>query len=433
MKINIDDKESIAGVKKILFNSGWLISEQIVRLLVGLFVSVWIARHLGPTDFGTLTFLQAFASLFIIIGTLGLNRIVVRELVVANGDANQEQCLLSTVFLLRLFAACILYIVSLAIGIGFDQAQPAYIAVVTCAVFFTTCETFDLSFQSRVNARPVVLARSVGFFISSALKIVLLASGAKLGSFVIMCLADNVISGLAVILAYRGYLGKLPIRSFKVSLAYAMLGESWSEIIAAFSGLLFMRLDQIMLANMLDTNAVGIYSASAKLSEIWYFLPVAIVSSAFPAVIASREEGANVYWRRLGSLLNFLVALFYAVLMFVYIYASDLIPMIFGDGYTKSVAVLHVHIWCGLMVCFAQVSGAWLVNEKMIRFNLMRNLTGAMLNFALNCILIPYYGALGAAIATMSSFVCAYFLFDFFHPSLRRMGMLKLKSLIFAA
>lgn len=424
---------SMANVRRILFNSGWLIGEQALRMLVGLFVGAWIARHLGPTDFGTLTFLQAFASLFTIIGTLGLNRIVVRELVTVQGDAQQEQRLLATAFLLRLLAAVVLFAFCLAIGIGFDQARPVYIAVIACSVFFTACETFDLAFQARTHARPVVLARSASFFVSAILKIALLASGAGLGAFVLMCLIDVALSGGAVILTYCGHWGRPTLRCFDAATARKMLGESWSEIIAAFSGMLFMRVDQIMLANMTGLDTVGVFSAAAKLSEIWYFLPVALVSSAFPSVIASRAEGDAVYWKRLGRLLNFLVALSYGVLVCVLFGASSVVSMIYGSGYADSVPVLYVHIWCGLMVCFAQVSGAWLVSERMTRINLVRNLCGAILNLALNWFLIPRYGAMGAAVATLSSFVFAYFLLDFLHPALRRMGMLKLKSLFLAA
>lgn len=433
MTISIAARESITSVRRILFNSGWLIGEQALRMLVGLFVSAWVARHLGPTDFGTLTFLQAFAGLFTIVGTLGLNRIVVRELVAAQGEVRQEQCLVVTAFLMRMLAAVILFAFCLAVGIGFDQARPAYIAVIACSVFFTACDTFELAFHARVHARPVVLMRSVSFFISSALKVVLLAWEAELGAFVVMCLVDVALSGVAVILAYRGSWGWPPLRSFKVSVAGAMFGESWSEIIAAFSGMLFMRVDQIMLANMVGLDAVGIFSAAAKLSEIWYFLPVAIVSSAFPAVIESRAGGDAIYWRRLGRLLNVLVALSYGILAIVLLGAPVVVSMIYGSGYAESVAVLYVHVWCGLMVCFAQVSGAWLINERMTRINLVRNLCGAGLNLVLNWILIPLCGVMGAAIATLSSFVFAYLLFDFMHPSLRRMGVLKLKSLLLAA
>ncbi|PWV65634.1 flippase [Plasticicumulans acidivorans] len=422
-----------SNTRKILGNSSWMLFEQISRMLLGLFVGVLIARHLGPMEFGNLSFLQAYISLFSIISALGLNRIVVRELVNVSGDAEKEKEIIITAFCMRVSAAVVLFVVCVAVGVIFNQSRMDYIFIISFSLFFTPFETFELLFQARTNSRPVACARSIVFFGSAVLKMILLFLGAGLQVFVVMCLVDVILSAVAVKITYKMKWGALYFNQFNFKAAKNMLTESWSEIIAAFSGMLFMRIDQIMLANLAGPDAVGVFSAASKISEMWYFVPVAIVASAFPTIVASREHGDALYWKRLGRLMNALVGLSYVVLIITFSSAAYFIPLVYGADYVESVPVLYIHIWCGLMVCFAQVSGAWLVNEKKIRLNLFRNVLGAVINLVLNFALIPVYGPVGAAIATMLSFMFAYFIFDLFYPPMKKMGLLKLRSLLLAA
>lgn len=434
MNLKFADGKQVSNIRRIVYNSGWLICEQMLRMLFGFFIGAWVARYLGPDEFGVLTFLQAFISLFTIIGTLGLNRIVVRELVVVQDNAQQSLSLLTTAFFLRITAAVVLFALCLILGFSFGQSRPLYISIIACSIFFNACETtFELAFQARTFMRPVVIARAVVFFVSAAIKIGLLLANAGLTAFVLMCLIDVAFSACAVVLAYVMNFRAPRLKYFDWEMARNMLRESWSEIIAGFSNMLFMRVAQIMLANMSSVESVGIYAAAVKLAEIWYFLPVVLVSSAFPTIVKSRSIDEKAYWRNLGRLLNFLAAGTYVVLLLVLLWASDIIHMVYGASYAASVQVLYIHVWCGLLVCFAQVSGAWLISEKLTSINLMRNILGAAVNLVVNFLVIPGYGAMGASCSALISFFIAFFAFDFFHPKMRKMGIMKAKSLLLMA
>ena len=69
------------GFKKYFVNTGWLFFERIIGMAVTFFVGVYVARYLGPANFGLLSYAGSFVGLFMGISALGLNNIVVRELV----------------------------------------------------------------------------------------------------------------------------------------------------------------------------------------------------------------------------------------------------------------------------------------------------------------------------------------------------------------
>jgi O-antigen/teichoic acid export membrane protein len=418
------------GVKKILANSSWMASEQIIRMLVGLFVGVWIARQLGPYQFGELSFATAFSSLFGIIATLGLNRIVVRELVKNAEDQNYAEILINSVIGVRLCAALFMFLLCTLIAWLAEQGNYILVGIISAGFLFSSFDCIDLFFQSRVEARVTMVARTVAFASITIIKIILLLFNASLIAFALITLAEFIFSAVALWIVYQ-------IRGFKIQLfridwhiAKSLINESWTEIIAGFSVLLFMRIDQVMLKNIIGSEAVGIYSVATRLSEAWYFIPIALVASTFPSIIRQREIDPKKYISNLEFLMTSLVALSYSVILVISFIAEPIISSLYGTAYRESAQVLVIHIWCGLFVSLGISSGSWLIAEKKIKLNLYRALLGALTNIFLNLLIIPKYGVVGAAYSTLLSLMSAYLFFDFFVPSMHSIAKNKIKALL---
>ena len=99
------------GLRKVLSNTSWLMLDRVVRMGLGLVVGVWVARFLGPAQFGTLNFGIAFVALFATFTTLGLELIVLREVVLRPEDTHE---ILGTSFTLRALGS----IMAPAVAIG---------------------------------------------------------------------------------------------------------------------------------------------------------------------------------------------------------------------------------------------------------------------------------------------------------------------------
>src|SRR3546814_6946991 len=76
--------------------------------------------------------------------------------------------------------------------------------------------------------------------------------------------------------------------SISLPLARRLLGQSWPLLLSGFAVMTYMRIDQIMLATMLDDHAVGVFSAALRVAEVWYFIPMAITGAAFPRMLEKR-------------------------------------------------------------------------------------------------------------------------------------------------
>ena len=199
-----------------------------------------------------------------------------------------------------------------------------------------------------------------------------------------------------------------------------------SSMVIAF----YMKIDQIMIKEILNTEAVGQYAAATRMSEAWYFIPMVISSSLFPAIINSKEKSEELYNSRLQKLFDLMVWMAIAIALPMTFFSDWLVELLYGNQYGEAGGVLSVHIWAVLFVFLGVASGKWYINENFQKLSFWRTFYGMIINVILNFILIPKYGIIGAAFATLISQAMAAYFFDAFNKETRIMFFMKTKTLI---
>jgi polysaccharide transporter, PST family len=201
-----------------------------------------------------------------------------------------------------------------------------------------------------------------------------------------------------------------------------------------FSGIavtIYMKIDQVMLGQMASDHDVGIYAAAVRISELWYFIPLAIVSSVFPSIIRARELDQQLYTRKMLRLFSLMSAIALTIAVPLTFLASPLVTFAFGEPYAAAGPVLSVHIWASLFVFLGLASSTWYIAEGLIRLSFYRTTLGATVNVLLNLVLIPRYQSMGAAIATVVAYGLAGVVANAFSSKTRALFVLQVKSLAF--
>jgi O-antigen/teichoic acid export membrane protein len=170
---------------------------------------------------------------------------------------------------------------------------------------------------------------------------------------------------------------------------------------------------------MLGDEAVGVYSAAVRISEVWYFIPTAIIASVFPAIVVAKKQSESLYRQRLQNLYNAMVALALVVALPMTFLSSWVIGLLFRNAYADAGPVLALHIWSSIFVFLGLASGSGYLTENLHMLAFGRTLLGAIVNVLANMILIPQYGILGAAMGTLLAQMAAAYLFDLIHPKTR--------------
>lgn len=417
------------NLQKIIANFGWLFADRILRMGFGLFVGVWVARYLGPQQFGLYNYTMAFVGLFTPLAGLGLKSIVVREIV---REPLRKNEILGTAFVLKLLSGLLTICIAVATIILLrpdDNLSRWFVGIMATGYILQAFDTIDFWFQSQVKSRNTILAKNTAFIVGIILKVILIQTQALLIAFVWLGLIELILSAVGLVFSYQ--LNQHNLFNWRVdkSLAKKLLQDSYPLILSGFAIVIYMKIDQIMLGEMLGNKSVGIYSAAVKISEIWYFLPMAVYSSITPAIINAKKISQELYYHKIQETLNFMVAITYALSVIITFSSSAIISNIYGINYVNAVPILSVHIWASTFIFIGVIKEIYIIAENITTVSFLSSLCGAIINVLLNFYLIPIYHELGAAIATVIGYsIPAYFMCVLYSP-LRPMGKLMTKSL----
>lgn len=418
---------------KIAKNIGWLSAAKVLQMAFAMLVGAWVARYLGPEQYGLLNFALAFVALASSFAAFGLQGIVVRELV---RKPEQTNHLLGTTFVLKLLGGLVsffLIVVAIHIVNPQDNLAIALVTIIAIKAVLMAFGTIDLYFQATVQSKYAVIAATTGLFIGALFKIALILAEAPLVYFAIAVVLETAVTGMMLLWVYQQQVGSLILWRPSLQRAKGLLRESWILTLSSIGVVIYLKIDQIMLGIMLDTEAVGIYSAAVKLSEASYFLPIFIAASTFPTLISSREQNKAVYSQQLQKLYDLMMWLALGVIIIATAVAPFAINLLYGPAYAASTEILIIHIWASIFVYFSQVLSKWLINERLTWFSPLRQGAGALANVLLNLFLIPRYGGVGAAIATLFSYAMATYFISLCLPDTREAARMMTLALLVPA
>jgi O-antigen/teichoic acid export membrane protein len=330
--------------------------------------------------------------------------------------------------LLLIPTAVLIYVWFRSMAVIQDESLAILIAFCGLAALFKSFNIIDSYFQSRVQSKYVVHVQNICLLISAGVKILLILLKLPVIYFALALALDALFLAIGLVFIYhRKASQKIILWQFNIGRAKSLFRQSWPLILSAVMVSLYMQIDLVMLKTK-GSEAVGIYSAAARISEAWFFIPVAIVTSVFPAIIHARKTDLPRYNKRLQNLYDLLVGLSLPVALVISVGANTIITILYGNQYNGAGLMLAIHIWSGIFVFLGSASSQYLLAEGYTVISFKRTAIGAIVNILLNIWLIPLYSGVGASIATLIAYFVATFSILLF-PQSRRQGIMMLKSL----
>ncbi|EMN58567.1 polysaccharide biosynthesis protein [Leptospira borgpetersenii serovar Javanica str. MK146] len=398
---------------------------------MGMFLGVWIARYLGPDSYGKLNYVIAYIALIGSFTNLGLDGVVVRELI--KEKAHKEE-ILSTSFLLQLIAGMIAFAVAILLIplLRPDELDLFWMVfLVGLTLIFRAVGVVRYWYEAQVLSKYFVWLDNGLFFVFSGVRILLILNGLGIFPFIWTALIESSISLFGYYLLYKYHNGSLSVLHANWRRARTLLRDSWMLLLSGLAVIVYMRIDQIMIGQMMGDEAVGIYTAAVKISEVWYFIPMAVASSIFPAILKAKEFSQELYLERLGLLHSFMFLLALMIAIPMTFLSDPIIRLFFGEKFSEAGAVLAIHIWAGIFVFLGVASSRYYLTENLPKGELYKSISGCLTNIILNYFLIPLYGIKGAAIATVISQFVASTLFNLLFKRTREIFFIQLESVFF--
>ena len=388
--------------KKITKNIQWLFFDRVFRLGLSLLINIWLVRYLGPSQFGQLNYALAYVGLFGALVSFGLSEIVVRDLV---GDSDSRHATLASAFFLQFLGAIIGIFFLIVFLNWFDDGVSAQtrnmILLFGFALLFKPADVVRYWFEANVNSRVVVWVENGVFIFFAIIKVLLIFYKTELLVIAWVLFLETCFTSIFLLLAYSWSGGSLRKWKPRVQKSLDLLRDSWPLALSTVAILIYMKVDQVMIGNTLGDEAVGIFSSATKLCEVWYFMPMIVASSVFPAILGLRSSDKEMYLRRMQSLYDLMAYLSLAVAIITTIFADQIIYLLYGPAFKDASLVLATMIWSGVFVSLGVARSKWLVAEGLQHIGYFYTLAALVVNVVGNYFFIDFFGVVGAAYASI--------------------------------
>ncbi len=419
-------------MRQIISNTAWLFADKILQMGLSLVVGVWVTRYLGPTQFGTLTYAMTFVSMFGSIASLGgLGSIVVRD--IARDPACKDESL-GTAFALQLTGGFLTLVVAVGAILLLNPRESLthwLVGILAAGTIFNGFNTIDFWFQSQVQSKSTVLARNSAYVFMCAVRFALIQIKAQLIMFAWARLAETALSALGLVVAYRTQGNH--IQAWRVSWRRAkeLLLECWPLVLSGVAVYMYANIDQLMLGSILQDNKseLGFYAAAVKISTLFDFFPMVLASSIFPKLTQLKEKNEEDYLNKIQIYFDISIFLWLAVALPISILSPYIIPILYGQEFAPSIPLLSVYAWSQFGGILGVARSTFLAIEGKLHYSLIFSSIGALLNISLNYFLIASYGAMGATVATIITYLVVIILLNFIIKDINFVGTLIIRSL----
>lgn len=382
-----------------IYNTIWNIGGKVLQMGLSLVVGLLSARYLGPSNYGVIGYTASFVSFFSVICQLGFTSIAVKELL---DNKETEGEVLGTSIFLRVCTSIISSVAITILVYIMDNGDRVIVWVAflqSLSLLFQSFDMFHYWYQSRMETQVSVKVQTAAYLIMSAYKIALLAFGMSVQWFAFSTALEAAAVALFLYVAYC----KKGTQKLSVSLTYGkkMFKESYHFILSGLMVTIYSEMDKIMLKQMLSAEATGFYVAANKVASLWGFVLMALINSAEPLIIATRSKDYNQYIKKNKQLYAAVIWIGAAAGFVVTILGKWIILILYGETYLAATSSLQISAWYTLFAMLGTARGVWVVCENKGKYVKYYLGVGAVVNVVLNYLLIPIYGAAGAAAATL--------------------------------
>jgi len=415
---------------KVLGNASWMVAEQLVQMLISFVIGMITARYLGPSNYGVINYCAAYTAFFTSIALLGIEAIVVKELV---AHPEKEGEIIGSAIALR-FVSGLLSIFSILLILYFVDNGNRLILTVgflqSLVLVFRAFEIFDFWFQAKLKSKYASILKSVTYILVAIYKVYILVAGKSFEWFAFSTSLDFLLIAIFLSFAYRRHDGEKLSVSKETS--KILLLQGYHFIISNLIITVYAQMDKVMIKHFLSDEKTGLYSAALMICTYWHLIPTAIVNATRPVIMELKNNGNDkMYKYRLKQLYALLIWMGIGVSLIISLLSKPIMLIVYGETYEIASSALAIAIWYTTFSTLGVARGNWLVCENKNKYAKWFVLSGAIVNLVLNFALIPKLGINGAAFATLITQIVVSYVAPLFFKETRENTKDMLEAIIF--
>lgn len=427
-------RDEMSRIKQLLSskfsnNASWIIGAKVYQMAVNLVISMLTARFLGPANFGLINYAASYVALFTSLCTLGINNVIVNELI---NNRNLQGRLLGSSITMRLASSLLSLVTILALAWGLNPDEPLtrqVVLIYSTTLIFQCFDTLNYWYQSNLMSKVSSRIAIVGYTAGAIYKTVLLILGKDVRWFAFSHALECAFVAVLLVVFYSREMGGTQPLCWSRPHEKTLLRKSYHYILSGLMIAVYGQMDRIMLKEMLGETSVGYYSAAYTVCTAWPFVLAAIIDSARPIILEEYKAGSSMYETHIIRLYSAIVYISLAVGLVMTVFSKPVILLLYGREYLPAWGALCILCWFAAFSYLGGARSVYTVPQGKQKYEKYLAAAGAVCNLILNAILIPVWGINGAAFATLITQIFTNVVMGFFIPAIRENNILILKSL----
>ena len=401
--------------EKVVRNIVWAVTGKVVTLLGGLLVGIFVARYLGPDQYGLMSYVVSYVSIFQVLAAFGLDNIEIRE---ESRSPEEKDKILGTAFSIKVtLAAIAILLVALTVWLfEADSFTKWMIILYSISMIANSFGVIRNYFTSLVWNEYVVKTEITRTFIGAAIKVGLLLLQAPLVWFIVATLLDTILIAGGYIVSYRRKVDSVRKWTFDMGMAKFMIKQSFPLAVSLSAVLIYHRLDQVMVGKLLTNTELGYYSVACKFTEIIMFIPTILTQTITPILVRIHKANFDEYRAKTQLFVNITVWVCIIMSIIVAFCSHIIIICTFGAQYLPATIILQVLSFKTVGDALSSTAGHMIIIEGKQQYAWIRSVTACFVCVGLNLICIPRWGTIGTAIASILTYLYAGTFSNIFIP-----------------
>lgn len=413
---------------KIVRNVFWAVTGKIVTLFSTLIVGIFVARYLGPEQYGLMNYVISVVALFSVLSVFGTSEIIIREL---SKKELPKEVILGTSFYTRLTLAVVTFsVICIYLLLSNESATTSILILVySLSSIFSCFDVIRFYFTSIIQNEYVVKSEILRTLVGAGIKVVLLLIKAPLWAFIAALTFDFILLAGGYIVAYRNKVARLSTWKFDVKFAKYLLTVSFPLLISSAAVIIYQRIDQVMIGKMLDNESLGYFSTAASFIGIITFIPSIVVQTVAPLLVKLRQEDMLRYREKAQQIMN--ITTWATMIVCIIISASSfyIIRYTYGFEYMDAIPVMRILAFKAVGIALTTMGGQLIIIENIHQIAFVRNILACFVCIICNYVLIPRLGIIGSAWATIITVMFTGGIANIFIPRYHHVFMMQCKSL----
>lgn len=385
-------------VKNYIYNTLY----QILVLIAPLITTPYVSRVLGATGIGIYSYAQSIATYFVLVGAVGTTLYGQREIAYVQNDPKRRTEVFWEITIFR-FAAVLLCTAIYFLIFGLHGQYTIIYRILTLEVLATA---FDISwfFMGMENFKTIVIRNTI-IKICGIVLIFLFVKQPEDVTLYTLCLTLPIFVG-NISLWFR-------LNQYLVKLDRSVFGGIPNHIKPIFilffpqvAAEVYLVLDKTMIGFLAsDIDQVGYYTQAQKIIKIVLMIVTSLGTVMMPAMSAAFAQGkTDEIVKNIKLAFRFVFMLAFALMFGICAVAEKFVPVFFGNGYDLVVPLMIVISPILVIIGMSNVIGKqYLLPTKQQGAYTSSIVTGAVVNFILNSVLICQFDAVGASAATVAA------------------------------